>query len=132
MRGVDLQTRLNSQRGYRNHQGLMGTPAGQHRFVRTERYQETPAGGMGKVPIYDRVFAETNGDIAFHGNFNALTAAGRWNPLLANPTLVRKRKDQLFQYKFLTPNGQIEDMRLHRSQLVRAPPAQAFTIPIHQ
>lgn len=129
MRGADLQTRLNASRSRGNHPGLPNTVIGQSRFVRTERYQETPPGGLGKVPIYDRVFAETNGDIPYHLNFNALTAAGRWGPLLARPDLVQKRKQQQFEYQFMTPNGQVEDMRLHRSQLVRAPPATPFTIP---
>lgn len=109
--------------------GFQGTILGQNQNIRTEWSQQTPPADLGRVPAFDRQFAERNGDVAPHLGWRQDTAAPRWTPLWSEGHLIEKRKEQQFEWENQTPHGAVEDVRLFRNQLSRPPQGTAYTIP---
>jgi hypothetical protein len=110
--------------------GFFQTNLGFEKFVRTERYQETPAANMGGGFIEDTQFAQANNDLAPHRGWNR-TYRGwpDWRPLWAEPEVILQRKQLEYELNFLSPHGEVEDILLHRRNLAHAPIGVPYLIP---
>lgn len=126
---ADLWRSFRRPESYARQPGFEGTHMGQHRFIRTERYQDTPPSDLGRTAVYDESFATRAGDYGPRGDWRAEGPAGLWNPLWAEPDMIRGRHQQQYEWDFLTSHGAVEDVLLHRSNLSRAIPARPYTIP---
>jgi hypothetical protein len=113
--------------------GFLSTNLGNHEAIRTERYQETPAHGLGYTQAYDRNFAETNGDLDPGIMWNRPVGSfPPWMPLWLEPQMIKQRKQNEYEWAFLTPQSLVEDALLYQSNLVRANHGAAYTIPTSQ
>lgn len=142
--GVDLFERRNrhvlaGNRGLDTHHysgkpvpqpGWDQTSAGMHHFVLTEHTMGTPPSELGRVPDYDRQFAERVGDtFQPHPGFTQKDPRGPWNPLWMTDYMRNGQKQDQYEWDFLTPHGAVEDVLLYRSQLSRAPFGHPYTVP---
>lgn len=109
--------------------GFSGTSIAQHSFIRTERYQVTPPSDLGRVAAFDREFAEAIGDYTPTPQEDREDPRGPWMPMWASKEMVEGRKEQQYEWDYLTPHGAVEDVLLYRYGGSRAPNAQAYTIP---
>jgi len=110
--------------------GFGGSIFGQHRFVRNERYQETPAAGMGRTAVYDEQFAKTVGEYGAYQGYNHKDPHGmNLKPLWALPSVIEQRHAMEVQNQLMTEHGPVEGWGLYREGRTRQVGAVPYVIP---
>jgi hypothetical protein len=97
--------------------GVGGTKLGQNRNLQLEIWRSNPSSDLGRVPPVDEPFAIRRPDGApTPGSREQQVVAERWVPFWEAPEMEMRRREQEFDWDFLTEHGPVEGVLLMREQ----------------
>jgi hypothetical protein len=113
----------------RQQPGFGGTSMAQHQMIPTERTDVEAPSDLGRTNATDYVWASRVGDYAPAPGNHRPHPAGPWRPLWREQWVLDGRRQNRYEWDFLTAHGAVEDVLLHRAQWTRAPPGEPYTVP---